>query len=138
MIHVRKDQIHPRKQLHPCEAIFTSLLLRPGVFACRKTLLSGVQIVKDQLDVDGLYVLQEGKSTVCALKEIEAHYRAARDALASSDSLEVQVPGFSQSLVDTFEAGLAVDVVMYPDGYDRLTHCAFECNRALDNRKLSA
>ena len=66
MIHVRKDQIHPRKQLHPCEAIFTSLLLRPGVFACRKTLLSGVQIVKDQLDVDGLYVLQDGKSTVCA------------------------------------------------------------------------
>ena len=101
-------------------------------------MLSGVQIVKDQLDVDGLYVLQDGKSTVCALKEIESHYRAARDALASSDSLEVQVPGFSQSLVDTFEAGLAVDVVMYPDGYDRLTHCAFECNRALDNRKLSA
>lgn len=97
----------------------------------RKTLLCGVQIVKEQLDPEGLHIIEDGKSTVCALLEIFEHYKAKRNSLAVEAAEEVVVSGYSHSLVDTFENGLTVDIVFYKDGYDRLTHMAFECNRAL-------
>lgn len=69
-----------------------------------------------------------------ALQQIYEIYKAKRQqalVAGGSDAAETTVAGFSQSLVDTFENGLAVDVVTYRLGYDRLTHAAYECNSRL-------
>ena len=97
----------------------------------RKTLLCGVQVVKDQLDIEGRYILQDGKSTVAALLELFDQYKLKRDSLSREDGDEVVVPGYSASLVDAFERGLPCDIVVYRNGYDRLEHQAWECNRSL-------
>ena len=91
-----------------------------------KTVLAGVSIVKGEFDTDGRHVLQDGRQTVEALKELFLDFNTLCSNLKDGDDGKVDMP---DSLVNVFVTGIHVDVFRYGDGYDRLVHIAFETSR---------
>lgn len=93
-----------------------------------KTVMAGVSIVKNEVDSFGKHILEDGRQTVEALKELECDFHNACSKLNHADDGDLQV-NMPQALVKVFQDGLPVDVYRYQHGYDRLTHLAFETSR---------
>lgn len=94
-----------------------------------KTVMAGVSIVKGEHDSNGKHILEDGRQTIEALKELEVDFHNACSKLQGCDEDEVRQVDMPHTIVQVFQQGLPVDVYKYQNGYDRLTHLAFETSR---------
>ena len=86
-----------------------------GIF--NKTVMAGVSIVDNEFDSDGRHILEDGRQTVEALKELVVDFNNACSKLKDDQDGRVDMP---DSIVTVFVSGLHGAVYRYTVVFNKI------------------